>query len=313
MRDVAIVDVGMTPVGEHWNKSLRTLATEAVHDALNNANLNTIDALYVGNAYGSSLSEQTQLGALIADHSGLTGIEAYTVEAGNASGGVALRTAYMAVASGVVETALVVGVEKSSDAIASAGVRGRTVSLDGDFEASQGATLSALAAMVMRRYMHEYDLEPTVFEGFSVNAHANAQTNPNAMFRNRLRPGAFAKAPMVADPVNLFDGAPDADGAAALILTSLNRARSMTDHPVRIAGSAVATDTLALQDRGDLLYLKAVSRSTHKALVQAMTNVGPVDLYELHDAYTILTTLTLEAMGMAEKGPRLALSRVDRA
>ena len=122
------------------------------------------------------------------------------------------------------------------------------------------------------------------------------------MYRNALKPGAFSQAPMVADPVNLFDSAPDADGAAALVLVSSERAADMVSHPVQILGSAVATDTLTLQDRTDLLYLKAAALSAQRAFKQADLTISHIDLFELHDAFTILTTLTLESIGFAERG-----------
>src|SRR4051812_12868087 len=201
MRQVAIIGVGQTPVGEHWDASLRMLGADAIRAAIEDAGITEIDALYVGNAYGASVSSQSQIAPLIADYSGLNGVEAFTVEAAEASGGAALRTGYLAVASGAVETALVLGVEKSTDMIGTARTQARSVSLDADFEAIHGATLPALAALLMRRYMAEYGVELSAFENFSINAHANGGKNNNAMYRNKIKPGAFAKAPMIADPV----------------------------------------------------------------------------------------------------------------
>lgn len=302
MRDLAIIGIGQIPVGEHWTSGLRTLAAEAIYLALEDAGIEQVDALYVGNAYGSSYSSQTQLGALIADHAGLANIEAFTVEAAEASGGAAIRTAYLAVASGAIETALVLGVEKSTDTLASARVEARSVSLDADYEAAHGATLTAMAAMLMRRYMHEYNLDLNAFEGFSINAHANGNRNQNAMFKNLIKPGRFASAPMISEPINLFDNAPDADGAAAIVITSLDRAVDMVPMPVRLTASAVATDTLALADRSDPLYLKASNISAHKAFAKAGVTKDAVDLFELHDAFTVLTALTLEAITFANRG-----------
>ncbi len=302
MRDVAIIGIGQIPVGEHWESSLRMLAADAINEALKDAGLKQANALYVGNAYGGTYSSQLHLGALIADYAGLPGIEAFNIEAADASGSAVLRTGYLAVASGAVETALVVGVEKSTDTIGSARVQARSVSLDADYEAAHGATLTALAALLMRRYMHEYHLDLNAFEGFSINAHANGARSENAMYRNIIKPGRFAKAPMVSEPVSLFDSAPDADGAAAVVLTSLERAADLVPQPVRITGSAAATDTLTLNDRGDLLYLNAAHLSAEKAFMQAEIEKGAVNLFELHDAYTILSTLTLEAVGFAERG-----------
>ncbi len=302
MPDVAIIGVGRIAVGEHWQQSLRGLATTAIRAALDDAGIQQVDALYVGNAYASSVSGQTHLGALIADHAGLAGIEAYVTEAAEASGAAALRTAYMAIKAGVVTTALVVGVEKSTDMVGPARIRQRNVSLDADYESAHGVTLTAQAALLMRRYQYEYDLDLSAFEGFTINAHANGSHNDYAMFRNRIKPGRFATAPMIADPVSLFDSAPDADGAAALILSNATHAADMVPLPVNIVGSAAATDTLALHDREDPLFLKAAALSSQKAYVQAGIRPVDVDLFELHDAYTVLSALTLEATGFAARG-----------
>lgn len=309
MRDVAIIGVGQTPVGEHWESSLRMLAADAIHAALADAGVDGADALYVGNAYGASFSSQSQLGALVADYAGLAGIEAFSIDAADASGGAALRAGYLAVASGAVETVIVAGVEKSTDTVGSDHMRARNVSLDADFESVHGATLPAMAALLMRRYMVEYGIELSAFEGFSVNAHGNGSKNTNAMFRNILKVGSFARSPMISDPVGLFDSAPDADGAAAVILTSAERAADLVPQPVRITGSAAATDRFALQERPDMLFLSAANRSAYAAYAQAGISPTDADLFELHDGFTILAALTLEATGFAERGQGCRLAQ----
>jgi acetyl-CoA C-acetyltransferase len=309
MRDVAIIGVGQTPVGEHWESSLRMLAADAIYAALADAGIGGADALYVGNAYGASFSSQSQLGALVADYAGLAGIEAFSIDAADASGGAALRAGYLAVASGAVETVIVAGVEKSTDTVGSDHMRARNVSLDADFESVHGATLPAMAALLMRRYMVEYGLELSAFEGFSVNAHGNGAKNTNAMFRNILKVGSFARSPMISDPVGLFDSAPDADGAAAVILTSAERAADLVPQPVRITGSAAATDRFALQERPDMLFLSAANRSAYAAYAQAGISPTDADLFELHDGFTILAALTLEATGFAERGQGCRLAQ----
>lgn len=299
---VSIIGAGMIPVREHWSKGLGALAIEAGELALRDADLTRADALYIGNAYGGVFNQQAQLGSLLADQLGLHGVEAFTCEAGDASGGVALRTGYMAVASGAVQTALVIGVEKATDIVGAARQAARNISLDADFESVNGATLTAMAGLLMRRYMHEFGVALTQFEGFSLNAHRNGSRNRFAMFRNQLRAGAFAKAPMIAEPVSLFDSAPDGDGAAAVVLVNSERAADMIPNPVAICGGAVATDSLMLQDRADLLDLQAVKLSTAACLEQAGLALAELDALELHDAYTVLTALSLEAMGFSERG-----------
>ena len=300
--DVSIVGAGMIPVREFWARSLRDLAAAAGAMALRDAGLTRVDALIIGNAYAAAYNQQTQLGSLIADEMDFSGVEAWTCEAGDASGGAALRAGCMAVASGQVGSALVIGVEKVTDIVGDARIQARGISLDSEMESLHGATLTALAGLLMRRYMWQYDLELSDFEGFSINAHRNGALNPLAMFRNTLRPGAFAKAPMLADPVSLFDCAPDGDGAAAVVLTSAEAAADLVPLPVEICASSVASDRFALADRADPLHLGAVAASFSRALSQAGLERDDIDLLEIHDAYTILTTLSLEAMGYREAG-----------
>ncbi|MCA9957802.1 MAG: thiolase domain-containing protein [Anaerolineales bacterium] len=305
----SIIGIGQTDVREHWQTSIRHLAWYAIEAALDNAQVSKVDAIYVGNMLAGQLSRQNHLGALIADFAGMRGIEAVTVEAADASGGAALRQAVLAVKSGLVQTALVVGVEKMTDQTSAPVAAGMASMLDADHEAMHGATPAAIAALMMRRYLHEYGVEVADFAGFSVNAHANGADNPMGMFQNRLRAERFADAPPVATPVSLFDAAPYADGAAAIILTAHERAMDMVPQPVRVIGSALATDTLALHDRRDPLWLKAAAASAQAAMTQAAVSHEDIDLFELHDSFTILAALSLEAAGFAQRGAGWQLAR----
>lgn len=302
MTGVSIIGAGMLAVGEHWSRSIGDLAEEAGRLALDDAGLASADAVFVGNAYGATLNQQTQLGSLIAGRLGLAGVEAWRCEAGDASGGVALRAGCLAIAAGMLRTVLVIGVEKFTDIVGAARLAARNTSLDADFETVNGATQTALAALLMRRYMHENSLELADFAGFSINAHRNGSRNPLAMYRNQLRPGAFSKAPMLADPISLFDSAPDADGAAAVVLITADAARNNDARAVHISSSAIASDSLMLQDRADPLRLTAASLSAQRALAQAGLDRQQIDLLELHDSCTIMTALALEALGYSQRG-----------
>ena len=308
MRDVSIVGIGQTAVAEHWETSLRELGYAAARAALDDASIGAVDSLYVGNMLGQELSHQGHLGALLADFIGLRGIEAVRVEAAEASGGAAIRQAYLAVASGLIDTVLVLGVEKVTDVVGSRRLTALATSLDADYEAAQGATPAALAALLMQRYMHETNARLEDFAGFSVNAHANGALNPHAMYRNRIKPEAFAKAPPISAPVSLFDAAPEGDGAAAVILTTTERAKDLVPKPVRILASALATDTVSLHDRQDFLALSAARVSTEKVFDQSHIGKQHIDLLELHDSYTVLTALALEASGFAERGQGFKLA-----
>jgi len=182
MSDVILAGIGQTEVGEHWDRSLRSLAAEAVRQALSDSGGLRPQALFVGNMFAPILSRQAHLGALVADFSDLTGVEAVTVEAAGASGGAALRQGYLAIQSGLVDVALVVGVEKMTDQVGFGVEEALATTTDSDYEAVAGLTLAAQAALVMRRYMTEYRVPADGFAGFALTAHAHGAGNKFAMF-----------------------------------------------------------------------------------------------------------------------------------
>ena len=303
MTDVVIAGIGQTEVGEHWDIGLRELAYAAIHDAIQDAGGLRPQSLFVGNMLAPNLSRQAHVGVLLADHAGLLGIEAVTVEAAGASGGAALRQGYLAVASGMVDVALVVGVEKFTDKVGSEVDEALETTSDSDFESVQGMTPAAQAALLMKRYMHEYEVPADGFAGFALTAHVNGVANKNAMFRKAIKPEVYAKAEMVSDPLNMFDMAPNADGAAALVLTRRELLPTSWSQPlVKIAGSAASSDTLALHDRKDMLYFDTAQLSAGKAMKQAGLTLDGIDFFEYHDAFSIYAALQLEAVGFAIKG-----------
>ncbi len=302
MRDVSIIGIGQTPVGEHWERSLRHLAYDALAAAMKDAGLETVDALFVGNMLSGEISQQSHLGALIADFSGLRGVEAVKVEAACASGAASVRAGYMAVASGIHDVVVCVGIEKMTDDVGSRLTTALAQAADTEYEGTHGISFVALNALLMRRYMYEYGVRHEDFAGFAINSHANAVGNPNAMFRKPITPEAFKKAAMIADPINLLDSSPMADGAAAVVLCATDRAREFSDKAVRITGSAVATDSLSLHDRRDPTWLMASEISARRAYMQAGVGPQDIDLFEVHDAFTVMAALSLEATGFAERG-----------
>lgn len=308
MRDVSIIGIGQTKVGEHWDKGLRELGYYALNGAMRDAKVERIDGLYVGNMLSGELTSQEHLGALIADFAGLRGIEAVKVEAACGSGGAALRMGFAAVAGGLHDIVACMGVEKMTDQQGSTVTSALAMAADGDYEALHGLSFVSINALLMRRYMHEHGYKKEDFANFAINAHANAVNNPNAMFRSPISAKAFAEAKPIAEPINLLDSSPIADGAACVILAPTAIAREFTDHPIRIRATAIATDTVAVHDRRDPLYLEGGAISAHKAY--SMAGVGPtdMDLFEVHDAFTIMSALSLEAAGFAPRGKGVALA-----
>jgi acetyl-CoA C-acetyltransferase len=303
MTDIIIAGIGQTPVGEHWDISLRSLASQAIQAAIQDSGGLKPQALFVGNMLAANLSRQAHLGALLADYAGLAGIEAETVEAGGASGGAALRQGYLAIASGLVDVALVVGVEKFTDVIGPDLEAALSTLADADYESIHGLTLTAQAALLARRYMHENHVPVDGLAGFPLTAHANGAGNKNAMFRKAIALEAYQKAEPVSEPLNIFDVAPNADGAAALGLTRGELLPKGFPHPVvRLAASTIASDTLSLAERKDPLWFAAAQASVEQAFQKAGIPREQVDLFEYYDAFSIFAALSLEAAGFAERG-----------
>ena len=310
MRDVCVIGIGQTPIGELWEYSLRDLARQALQDAINDAGIEQPDALFVANMMAARLSSQAHLGALIGNHVGWRGIEATTVEAACASGGVAFQAAVRAIASGMVDVAAVCGVEKMTDATTGPVTAALATAADADYEGAHGASFVALNALIMQRYMYEYDIPHDRFAPFSINAHANAVHNPNAMFRREISFDIYQRSPVIADPINLYDSSPISDGAAAVILCPLEMAKDLSKNaPVKVLASATATDTLDLAGRQNMIDLFSARLSAQKAYQQSGLNPEDVDVFEVHDAFSIMAALSLEAAGFAMPGKGVDLAQ----
>lgn len=312
MRKVAILGIGQTKIDEHWELSLREIGGNAAFAAMRDAGMDKVDALFVGNMLSPMVSGQNQLGTFFSDWIGLWGQEAVKVEAACASGAAALRAGLMAVASGDIESALVVGVEKMTDKAGHDVTSALATAADADYEVEQGISFVGLNALIMRRYMHEFGWKHADFAPFSINAHANAMHNPFARLHQCITVEQFEKSSMVATPINLLDASPIGDGAAAAIIVPAEKVASVTGRSrVVVAGSASATDTIAVHSRKDPLFLSAAFASSKRAYEMAEVTTDDIDVFELHDAFSIMTALSLEACGFAERGQGVRLGLDD--
>ncbi len=308
MRKVAILGIGQIKVDEHWDLSLRELGGNAAFAAMQDAGMDKIDALFVGNMLAPLVSGQNQLGTFFSDWVGMWGKEAVKVEAACGSGAAALRSGLMAVSAGDVDSALVIGVEKMTDKAGHDVTAALATAADADYEVEQGISFVGINALIMRRYMHEYGWKHEDFAPFSINAHANALHNPNARLHEKISVEKFEKSAMVATPINLLDASPTGDGAAAAIIVPADRVASVPGRPrITIAGSASATDSIAVHSRKDPLFLSAGYLSSKRAYERAGVTPEDIDVFELHDAFSIMSALSLEACGFAERGQGVRL------
>lgn len=297
---VAIVGAGMIPVQKNAQVHLREMGTRAIHTALADASLDRVDALYVGNMLADELSGQKHIATLLASYAGLSGIEAIHTRAATASGAAAFRVAYLAVASGQVELAMALGVEQMS-----AGpppTSALTMALDAQREIPNGLTMVDANAQIMSLYLETYGVEYEKFANLAVNAHRNAAENHLALFQEPVDVETVLNSRVISPPLRLYDCSPICDGAAAVILCSADHANRFHSTPVQILASAAAIDQFAVADRPDPLALEAARRACSLAYGQAGIGPREVDFFEVHDAFSIMACLQLEAAGFAKRG-----------
>ena len=303
MREVAVIGVGMHRFGELWTKSLRDLFLEAALGAIEDAGADHVDSMYIGCMSGGLFVEQEHLASLLADCLGMGPIPATRVESACASGGLAMRSAFIEVASGMSDIVLAAGVEKMTDVNGDAATAALAAAADQEYESFHGVTFPGLYAMIARAHMERYGTTPEQLAAVAVKNHENGTLNPLAHFRNRITVEAVLHSMMVADPLHVLDCSPISDGAAAAVLCPLETAKKISRRPiVRIAGVGSATDTLALYRRKDLTRLAAVERSGRAALEMAKKTLEDIDVAEVHDCFTISEICVIEELGLVERG-----------
>ena len=301
MRDVAVIGVGMNRWGELWEKSHRQIWTEAALEAIADAGVDHVDALYVGCMSGGLFVGQEHLGALLADQLGMGPIPGTRVESACASGGLAFRQAYLAVASGEHDLVLATGVEKMTDVDGGAATYALSTAADQEYECYHGITFPGLYAMMARVHMHRYGTTREQLAQVAVKNHAHGLLNPLAQFRSRITVGDVMGSVMVADPLRVLDCSPITDGAAAVVLAALPQ-KATKRLPVKVAASAAATDTIGLHDREDLAWLRSTEVAAAKAYARAGITPADVSFCEVHDCFTIAEVMVVEALGLAERG-----------
>jgi acetyl-CoA C-acetyltransferase len=304
MRPVAVAAAGKTAFGAFAGRDLRSLALEAGDKCLKNGHVSPsqVEAFYLGNFAGPSFTGQNHLAPYISTALGIRDVPATRFEAACASGGTAFFHAFSAVAAGIYDCVLVLGVEKMTsqttarvtEILASAG--------DCSGEMKAGSTFPSLFAMIARRHMYQYGTTREDLAAVAVKNHANGALNPGAHMRKIITLADALNARPVAEPLGVYDCSLISDGAAAVVLMPADRARDFTDKPVRILGVAQASDFVALDQKPDITTFSAVRRASQKAY--EMAGVGPNDIQfaEVHDCFTIAEIVAIEDLGFVEKG-----------
>ncbi|WFO74535.1 thiolase domain-containing protein [Desulfurococcaceae archaeon MEX13E-LK6-19] len=312
---VFIVGVGLTKISRWFDKSARHLFSEALLKAIEDAGGVKPQALVVGNMTSSVLMEQDSLAALVADYSGLRGIPAFKVEAACASGGAAFYAGYGLVSSGVVDVVAVGGVEKLTEKLTAHATKALAQAADTEYELFYGTSFAGLNALAARLYMTKYGYTSEDMAYWPLRMHEYASYNPYAQLPRKTDLKAILSSPVVADPLRLFDCSPLGDGAAVVILVrGEEKAREIAkntgrDVLVEVAGIGMATDSVDLGSRRDLLVMDSTIEAAKKAYEMAGVDAKQIDYAEVHDAFSITAFLSIEDLGFAEKGAAAKLWR----
>jgi acetyl-CoA C-acetyltransferase len=299
------IGAGMTKFGI-LDESLVQLAEEASFNAMTDSQTleQQFDHIIVGSQNPEEFVNKGHLSTLLADRLGVVPAGATRVETGPSSGSSAFETAFSMIASGHSELVLVIGVEKMSEVDRGSASRILSKMMSYENETRYGATPAAIAAMVTRRYMHDFGLTRDELSLVPVKAHRNGAKNPLAHFQKEITVDKVNKARVVADPLTLFDCCPTSDGAAAVVLASDRIVKSLgrADQAVRVLGVGHGTDYHAIQHRLSITSFGATIAAAERAFSMAKVDLKDIDVCELHDAFSIVELMNMEDIGIAHRG-----------
>ncbi len=297
-----ILGASTTKFGELWQISPRDLVRQTVAETIREAAISPsyLQAIFVGNMLSGILGNQEHLGAFFAEELGMN-IPAVKVESACASGGMAVHMGFLAVASGIYDTVLVIGVEKMTD-YKPEEVAKALMGAGSDIEREAGATFPALYGMIARAHMEKYGTSEEDLAFVAVKNHFHASLNSHAQFPFQISVEQVLKSPLVASPLKLLDCSPITDGAASLILSRNPKLIAKNNKQVKIIASEVATDSLGLAEREDITSLKSSVEAAKK--IYQKTGISPkeIDVAEVHDCFTIAEIIAMEDLGFFPKG-----------
>jgi acetyl-CoA C-acetyltransferase len=303
MREVAVIGIGMNKWGELWDKSINDLIAESALLALDDAGIDKVDAMYLGCMSSGIFIDQEHLAAIGPDYLGICPTPGTRIESACASGGVAFRTGFLHVASGLADVVMVAGVEKMTDVDGAKATFALATAADQEYEVYNGVTFPGLYAMMANHHMNKYHTSRDQLAQVAVKNHHNGKMNSRAQYQMEVSLDQVKKAVMVADPLTILDCSPITDGSAAVILCPLDMAKSLSKKRIiKVAGSGHASDTIQLAQRDDLSYLKSTAVAAKQAFDMAKRKPTDINFAEAHDCFTIAEIMVIEALGFVEPG-----------
>lgn len=300
----SVVGAGLIKMGELFDQSYEQMARGAFDAAVSSVDYGfdpaLVDAVFVATQRGTLWGQEGIAGNTVTSAIGLSGVPSTRIENACPTGSDAFRIAAMAVASGVHEVVAVVGVEKMRDKSSEEGLLARAAG--GHPIYTRGESAPVLFAPFATRHMHDYGTTREMLAAVAVKNHHNGTLDPYAHFRNEITVDDVLTSPPVCTPLHLLDCCPQTDGAAAVILTTPERAREFTDSPVHVAGFGVATDHPFLHEKSTYVGLPVTTAASRRAYDMAGVSPADLDVAEVHDCFTITEILDIEDLGFVEKG-----------
>ena len=311
MVEPRIAGVGLTRFGNHPERTGRDLFGEAAATALADASVprEDVDALFYGNFMGALAEHQSHQGPLMAEAAGLN-CQATRFEVACASSGVALRQAVLDVRSGRKDVVLVGGMERMNNMGTAGATEGLAIAADDLHEVRAGVTFPGAYALMARAYLDEFGGGREDLAHVAVKNHANAVENEFAQFQQEIEIADVLEAPMVSEPLGLYDACPITDGAATAVIVSDEYAEAAgIDAPVAVTGTGQGGDRMALHDRDHYARTPAADDAAEEAYEDAGIGPADVELAEVHDCFTIAEVFALESLGLYEPGEGIGAAR----
>jgi acetyl-CoA C-acetyltransferase len=305
---VAIIGVGATKFGENFTQDYSDMIVEAAYEAFEDANVSPsqIQAAWLGTCFPDSGGYQGNAGASLADALSLYKAPISRVANYCATGTDAFRNACFAVASGVYDIVLVVGAEKMRDVTPRESLVGQLAET-GHPVHGKGVTAPGMFALIATRYFDCFGIGRETLAKVAMKNHRHGSLNPKAHFQKEITLEQYLKAPMVADPLGLYDCCPQTDGAAAAVICRADLASTFSQEPLFVKGLGLANpvgDKLAFDPESDFISFQATKEAAQQAYDQAGIKdpFKEIDVAEVHDCFTITELVTYEDLGFCRKG-----------
>ena len=302
MKRVGIIGIGHGVFGRRSDATVQELAFEAFRAAIQDAGIERkdIDASVV--AAVPEYHKQRSVAGVVQEYLGLNPAPTWLTEVACASGSAAVRTAWMAIGSGVHDIVAVIGCQKmtelgTAEILALMGRVGEV-----QWESTFGTTFPAYYAMFATRHMHEFGTTRDQLLQVAVKNHFYGAKNPNALFRKEITLEKAREAEEIASPLCTYDCCANADGAACVILASEDRAREIAKKPVWLDGMGCATASMSVLRRPDLVGLPSAVKAAADAYRMAGVTAGDIQVAEVHDCFTIAEIMAYEDLGFCRKG-----------